>query len=116
MPGRDGGMPMKINVTWSDIHNGKSAKTMECMVALALKRELGIAYASVGHRSATILIDGQYIKVYLPRKVENKIKSWDRSHFVLPFSFELSCSGFLAGQRLEYEYYPSRMQPAFVAA
>jgi hypothetical protein len=105
---------MRINVTWSDIRSGRAAKTGECMVALALKRELGVDYASVGHRSATIRIDGQYVKVYLPREVENKIKSWDRSHFVLPFSFELTCSGFLAGQRLEYR--PATLQLALSAA
>jgi len=105
---------MRINVTWSDIRSGRAAKTGECMVALALKRELGVDYASVGHRSATIRVDGQYVRVYLPREVENKIKSWDRSHFVLPFSFELTCSGFLAGQRLEYR--PERLQLALNAA
>ena len=65
---------MRINVTWSDIRSGRAAKTRECMVALALKRELGVDYASVGHRSATIRVDGQYVRVYLPREVENKIK------------------------------------------
>ena len=45
---------MRINVTWSDIRAGRAAKTMECMVALALKRELGVDYASVGYQSATI--------------------------------------------------------------
>jgi hypothetical protein len=105
---------MRINVTWSDIRSGRAAKTGECMVALALKRELGVDYASVGHRSATIRVDGQYVRVYLPREVENKIKSWDRSHFVLPFSFELTCSGFLAGQRLEYR--PAPLQFALSAA
>lgn len=100
---------MRINVTWSDIRAGRAAKTMECMVALALKRQLGVDYASVGHRSATIRIDSQYVKVYLPREVENKIRSWDRSHFVLPFSFELTCSGFLAGERLEYQAAPLRL-------
>jgi hypothetical protein len=100
---------MRINVTWSDIRSGRAARTGECMVALALKRELGVDYASVGHRSATIRIDGRYVKVYLPHEVENKIKSWDRSHFVLPFNFELSCSGFLVGQRLEYHPAPLRL-------
>lgn len=88
---------MRVNVTWADIRAGKSTKTIECMVALALKRELGVNYASVGHRSATILIDGQYVKLYLPSEVKNKIKFWDRFHFVLPFSFQLSSVGFLAG-------------------
>ena len=92
---------MKINVTWSDIWNGKSGKTAECMVALALKRELEISYASVGLRDATIVAEGVAeglkVRVYLPRKVANKIRFWDRFHFVLPFSFELVCSGFLIG-------------------
>lgn len=105
---------MRINVTWSDIRTGRAARTGECMVALALKRELGVDYASVGHRSATIRIEGQYVKLYLPREVENKIKSWDRSHFVLPFSFELSCSGFQAGQLLEYR--PAKLRLALAAA
>ena len=30
---------MKINVTWSDIWNGKSGKTAECMVALGMTAE-----------------------------------------------------------------------------
>jgi hypothetical protein len=34
---------MKINVTREDIRNGKPGKPTECMVALALKRELGIS-------------------------------------------------------------------------
>jgi hypothetical protein len=99
---------MKINVTWSDIREGRSARTMECMVARSLKRELGVDYASVGYRSATIRVGGQYVKVYLPRNVQEKIKSWDRSGFVLPFSFELSTSGFLVGQQLEYGPAPLR--------
>jgi hypothetical protein len=105
---------MRINVGWSDIRTGRAARTGECMVALALKRELGVDYASVGHRSATIRIEGQYVKVYLPREVENKIKSWDRSHFVLPFSFELSCSGFQAGQLLDHR--PAKLQLALASA
>jgi hypothetical protein len=40
--------------------------------------------------------------------VQEKIKSWDRSGFVLPFSFELSTSGFLVGQQLEYGPAPLR--------
>ncbi len=88
---------MKINVTWADVQNGKSARTTECMVAWALKRDLGINYASVGHRTATILIDGHYVNVGLPREVGKKIKFWDRFHFVLPFSFELSCVGLPVG-------------------
>ena len=43
---------MKINVRWSDLRNGRSARTTECMVALALKRELGVDYASVGYEGA----------------------------------------------------------------
>lgn len=96
---------MKINVTWSDIWNGKSGKTTECMVALALQRQLQISFASVGLTDATIvaqgvaagLTEGQFVKVYLPNKVAGKIRFWDRFHFVLPFSFELVCSGFLVG-------------------
>lgn len=96
---------MKINVTWSDIWKGKSGKTTECMVALALQRQLQIRFASVGLTDATIvaegvaagLTEGPYVTVYLPHKVAGKIRFWDRFHFVLPFSFELVCSGFLVG-------------------
>jgi hypothetical protein len=91
---------MKINVTWADIANGEPAKTTVCMVALALKRELGISYASVGHREAIIRVDGQDVKVYLPREVEVKIRFWDRFHIVRPFQFELICSGFLTGSAI----------------
>jgi len=91
---------MKINVTREDIRNGKPGKPSECMVALALKRELGISYASVGHREARILIDGQYTRLYLPTRVEKKIRFWDGIHFVFPFSFELVLSGFLTGSAI----------------
>ena len=93
---------MRINVTWSDIRAGRAAKTMECMVALALKRELGVDYASVGYQSATIRLEGQYVKIYLPQEVQKKIRSWDRSQFVLPFSFELSSLGLFEAPRRRY--------------
>ena len=88
---------MKINVRWSDIRNGRSARTTECMVALALKRELGVDYASVGYEGGSALADGKLLRLYLPLAVQNRIKFWDRFHFVLPFSFELTTSGFLTG-------------------
>jgi hypothetical protein len=91
---------MKISVTREDIRNGKPGKPSECMVALALKRELGISYASVGFREAKILIDGDYAKFYLPKKVEKKIRFWDKFNFVFPFSFELVTSGFLTGSAI----------------
>jgi hypothetical protein len=93
---------MRINVTWSDIRAGRAAKTMECMVALALKRELGVDYASVGYQSATIRLEGQYVKIYLPQEVQKKIRSWDRSQFVLPFGFELSSLGLFEAPRRRY--------------
>lgn len=70
------------------------------MVALALKRELGISYASVGHTEARILIDGRYTNLYLPKSVEKKIRFWDGFHFVFPFSFELVLSDFLTGSSI----------------
>ena len=87
---------MKINVTWADIKSGKSGKPTECMVALALKRELGVSYASVGYRDASAAIDGQFTKIYLPLGVQRKIRSWDVLHFAIPFSFELVFTGFLS--------------------
>ena len=91
---------MKINVTRDDIRNGKPGKPTACMVALALKRELGISYASVGYREAKILIDGQYLKLYFPKSVEKKIRFWDGFHFAFPFSFELVPEGFLTGSAI----------------
>src|ERR1700746_1119758 len=91
---------MKINVMREDIRNGKPGRPAECMVAVALKRELGISYASVGYTEAKILIDGQYTKLYLPKRVEKKIRFWDGFHFVLPFSFELLPAGFLTGSAI----------------
>ena len=87
---------MKINVTWADIKNGKSGRPTECMVALALKRELGVSYASVGYGDASVSIEGQVTKIYLPLSVQRKIRSWDVLHFASPFSFELVCAGFLS--------------------
>lgn len=91
---------MKINVTREDIRNGKAGKPTACMIALALKRELGVSYASVGYRDAKIMIDGQYVKLYFPKGVEKKIRFWDGFHFVLPFSFELVSEGFLTGSTI----------------
>lgn len=91
---------MRINVTRQDIRNGKAGKPTACMVALALKRELGISYASVGYRDAKILVDGQYVKLYFPKSVEKKIRFWDGFHFVFPFSFELLPEGFLSGSAI----------------
>jgi hypothetical protein len=91
---------VKINVTRDDIRNGKSGKPTACMIALALKRELGISYASVGYREAKILIDGQYVKLYFPKSLEKKIRFWDRFHFAFPFSFELVPDGFLTGSAI----------------
>lgn len=101
---------MKINVTRDEIRNGKAGKPTECMMALALKRELGIAYASVGYTEAKILIDGQYTKLYFPKKVEKKIRFWDRFHFVLPFSFDLVPEGFLTGSAVTL--HASEVRPA----
>ena len=96
-----GETPMKINVRWSDILRGKSARTTECMVALALKRELGVEYASVGGKEGSILAEGGLVRLYLPQEVRTRIKFWDRFHLVLPFSFELATTGFLSGRTLE---------------
>src|SRR5690348_13864458 len=105
---------MKINVTRKDIKNGKPGKPTECMVALALKRELGVSYASVGYREATIVIDGEQTKLYFPRSVEKKIRFWDGFHFVFPFSFELGLAGYLAGSAIAFEYL--RPASAYVCA
>src|SRR5438309_2672047 len=105
---------MKVNVTREDIRNGKAGKPTECMVALALKRELGISYASVGYTEAKILIDGQYTKLYLPHRVEKKIRFWDGFHFVFPFSFELLPSGFLTGSAITLQ--AENVRPAPVMA
>jgi hypothetical protein len=104
---------VKISVTREDIRNGKPGKPTECMVALALKRELGISYASVGYREAKVLIDGQYTKLYLPGRVEKKIRFWDGFRFVFPFSFELVASGFLTGTAITLR--ARKVRPALVS-
>ena len=81
---------MRIKVTWKDILAGEPTKTTGCMVALALKRELGTGYASVGIREARVRQDGQYLRLRLPETVQRKIRFWDVHRFVLPFSFEFS--------------------------
>ncbi|PYU22472.1 MAG: hypothetical protein DMG30_14590 [Acidobacteria bacterium] len=105
---------MKINVTREDIRNGKPGKPSECMVALALKRELGISYASVGYREAKILVDGQYTKLYFPKRVEKKIRFWDGFHFVFPFSFELVPAGFLTGSAITLRTANLRPAPVLI--
>src|SRR5437879_4189623 len=106
---------MKINVTLDDIRKVKPRKPTESMVALAVKRELGISYDSVGYREAKILVDGQYTKLYFPRNVEKKIRFWDGLHFVFPFSFELVPSGFLTGSAITLRAQKVR-PPVFVCS
>jgi hypothetical protein len=101
---------MKINVTWADIKNGKSGKPTECMVALALKRQLGISYVSVGYRDASVSIDGQFTKIYLPLRVQRKIRSWDVRHFAIPFSFEVVFAGFFSRSAIALE--SGKVRPA----
>ena len=72
---------MKISVTWSDIRNGRSARTTECMVALALKRELGVDYASVGYGGGKVLAEGKLLELYLPLAVP------EQDQVLGPFSF-----------------------------
>ena len=102
---------MRIKVTWSDIFSGKPGRTTECMVALALRRELELPYASVGHRMATIARFGRCVSVYLPRAVQRKIRFWDHAGFVFPFSFELCCSGYLYGESAEQFFLAAKAQP-----
>lgn len=94
---------MRIHVTWQDIFAGRSMRTTACMVALALKRELGTEYASVGLRDVRIRLDGQYVTLRLPKEVGRKIRFWELFHFVFPFNFEfpgLTLSSALAAQSL----------------
>jgi hypothetical protein len=107
---------MKISVTREDIRKGRAGKPTECMVALALKRELGISYASVGYRDAKILVDGQYVKLYFPKSVEKKIRFWDGFHFVFPFSFELLPAGFLTGSTITLQAPNARPIPGLISS
>ena len=86
---------MRINVTWDDIRAGKSMRPTECMVALALKRELGIDYASVGLGDVRMRIDGRFVTARLPSEVGRKIWFWERFHFMFPFSFDFGLGDWL---------------------
>lgn len=81
---------MQIHVTWKDVFSGKPMRTTECMVALALKRELGIEYASVGLEDVAMKLNGRDLKLRLPKKVSRQIRLWERFHFVFPFSFDFA--------------------------
>ena len=79
---------MRINVSWDDIRLGKRRSTTECMLALALKRELGIDYVSVGLCDIRLAVDGGYLTLHLPTEIGSKIRFWELFHFTLPFSFD----------------------------
>ena len=79
---------MRVNITWDDICAGKAMRTTECIVALALKRELRTEFASVGLDDVRLRMDGRYVTLRLPKIVGRKIRFWERFHFVIPFSFE----------------------------
>jgi hypothetical protein len=55
---------------------------------LALKRELGVAYVSVGLNDAKFRIDTRYVTVRLPLEVRRKIWFWEKFAFARPFSFD----------------------------
>jgi hypothetical protein len=104
---------MRVNVSWEDVRAGKSMRTSECMVAVALKRELGTEYASVGLRDVRIRMDGRYLTLRLPRKVERKIRFWELFHFAFPFSFEFP--GLAIGSGLAEPAVARRESPGKVA-
>ena len=79
---------MRIHVTWEDIRAGKAMRTSECMVALALKRELGAEYTSVGLGDVRFKLDGRYVTLRLPKNVGQKIRFWELFHFVFPITFD----------------------------
>jgi hypothetical protein len=79
---------MRINVSWNDIRLGKRRSTTECMLALALKRELGIDYVSVGLCDIRIRVEGSYLTLHLPNEIGRKIRFWELFHFIFPFSFD----------------------------
>jgi hypothetical protein len=79
---------MRINVSWGDIRWGKRRSTTECMLALALKRELGIDYVSVGLCDIRIRVDDSFLTLRLPNEIGRKIRLWELFHFTLPFSFD----------------------------
>jgi hypothetical protein len=85
---------MKVNVTWPDIRAGKAMTSSACMVAVALKRELGIDYVSVGLADARLELDGRFVTVRLPLAVSRKIRFWEKFHFALPFAFDFPNLGF----------------------
>jgi hypothetical protein len=88
---------MTINITWQDIRAGKFMSTSHCMVALAIKRELGADYVSVGLDDVRIRVDGRYLTLRLPPEVGSKIRWWERFHLVFPFSFEFPGFAFGSG-------------------
>ena len=88
---------MRIHVTRDDIRAGKAMRTSECMVALALKRELGAEYTSVGLGDVRIKREGRYVTLRLPKYVGKKIRFWELFHFVFPFSFEFPGLAFDSG-------------------
>ena len=79
---------MRINVSWDDIRLGKRRSTTECMLALALKRELDIDYVSVGLCDIRLRVDDSYLTLHLPTEIGRKIRFWELFHFTLPFSFD----------------------------
>jgi hypothetical protein len=87
---------MQIRVTWIDIVAGKSMRASECMVALAIKRELGTEYVSVSLGDVRIKLDRGYVTLRLPANVGQKIRIWELFHFAFPFAFEFPGLGFSA--------------------
>ena len=85
---------MTINITWQDIRAGKFMSTSHCMVALAIKRELGADYVSVGLDDVRIRVDGRYLTLRLPPEVGSKIRWWKGSiwFFLSVLNFPVSRS------------------------
>ena len=76
---------IRVDVTQADIDAGKRATTRECMVALALKREINdwVEVCHAGYMDPT----GMHT---FPPGVAERILAWDLGSRVEPFSFELT--------------------------
>ena len=81
---------MRIEVTLGDILHGQVARGQRCMVARAVQRQVPqFSAVTVGHEHLWGTFNGKVVQVALPEFVGRKIRRWDRTHCVLPFTFDL---------------------------
>lgn len=82
----DAKIPFKVIIKVRDAACGKPGDTDNCVVAKAIKRQLGDAEVCVGKKITCILQDGVLVRTMTPNKIAKRLALFDKTGcWSLPF-------------------------------